>query len=272
MCGWLKMGQEGRRRLGQVLVPAVASLPLCGCAGFWDEVTSQNFNVKHFFNKPSPFVVLKESTDGDERAKALHALNEPMQNSGSQQDQDAVVKILVTAASTEKQALCRLAAIDALGSFKDPRAVAGLTDAFYNSTTFGPELATRIQCQAVQALGQTGNPQAVKFLVNVVKGPPGEGSEQEKQQVMDVRVAAARALGAFKDPQSLDALLAVLEKDKDVALRDCATASLRNATGKDLPPDAKTWQVAIHGGPGETTAVAESKHGPLQIMSYLFGD
>jgi HEAT repeat protein len=196
-------------------------------------VTSRNFELSHLYSKPNPFVVLEKSDDGDARAKALRALREPKQSGGTDHDQDAVVKILCTAATKEKQFLCRMAAIESLGHFKDPRAVAGLTDAFYASGSFAPDLATRIQMQAVTALGETRQPGAVPFLVKIVQEKPkGEGSEQEKQQIMDVRIAATRALGNFNDPRSTEVLQEVLKTEKDVALQDCAKDSLALAGGK----------------------------------------
>src|SRR5258708_21968841 len=101
---------------------------LCGCAGFWADVTSHDFEVSSLFVKPNPLQVLKDSSDGDKRARALRTLREPKQYGGSDQEQDFVVNMLTTAAVAEHQYFCRLAAIQALGHFKDPRAVKGLED------------------------------------------------------------------------------------------------------------------------------------------------
>jgi HEAT repeat protein len=198
------------------------------------------------FTKPNPLLVLRDSSDGDQRAKALRSLREPKQYGGSDTDQDAVVNILNTAAATEKQPLCRLAAIQALGRFKDPRAVKGLTDGFYNASAFSTETATVIRCQALRALGETGNPAAVELLARVVREPPAEGTELEKQQTLDVRIAAARALGRFSHYQATEALVRVMQNEKDIALRDRAYESLQAATGKKLPPDAKEWEQLLH--------------------------
>jgi hypothetical protein len=247
-----------RRDLGRFAGLTATCLSLCGCAGFWDEVTSHNFKFRNLYTTPDPFVVLKESTDGDERAKALRCLREPKYCGGSDQDQDAVVKILVTAATTEKQALCRLAAIDSLSHFRDPRAAAGLQEAFLRSNIgFPPDIATRIQCQAVRGLGEVGDGSSVKFLANVVKEPPAVGSEQEKQQLMDVRIAAARALGKFHDHQAEEALVLVLKKDKDVALHDCAHDSLQACTGKTIPADFKNWDEFMQPGAEKNVDIAD---------------
>src|SRR5205823_10672722 len=109
------------------LWPFSSCLLACGCACFWDDVTSRDFTWNSMFTKPNPLLVLRDSSDGDKRAKALGSLREPKQYGGSSAEQDAIVSILTTAATTEKQPLCRLAAIQSLGHFKDLRAVKGLS-------------------------------------------------------------------------------------------------------------------------------------------------
>ena len=247
------------------------SLGCLGCAGFWDEVTDRNFEFSSLYTKPNPFVVLNESNDGTKRAKALRALHEPSQNGGSPADQETVVKILITAAVSEHTAVARMAAIEALGKFKDPRAATHLTEAFYNSGSFPAEMATRIQCQAVAAMGETGNPSAIPLLVRVVKGASGEGSELEKQQVMDVRIAAASALGHFHDARVTEALCHILQNDKDVALCDCAFESLQACTGRKLPPDFHNWDELLH-APNVQGAVASGQQGPaVKLMGWFQG-
>src|SRR5262249_8222468 len=169
-----------------------------------------------------PIVVLRESTDGDERAKAMLKLREPKLHGGTDQDQDWVVDLLVKTAAKDRQPLCRLAAVEKLGEFKDPRAVLALRDAFFMSSDFGPDLALRIQCQAVASLGKTGNVAAVPFLIEQLREPPAERSDLAQQRA-DRCMAAARALAHFKDPQSNEALARVLQNPKeDLALRERA--------------------------------------------------
>src|SRR5207237_3283627 len=82
---------------------------LSGCAGpgFWDDVTSRDFHVKSMFSSsPPPMTVLRESTDGDARAKAMLAVKEPRANGGTEAEQDEIVKILTRAAISD-QPLCR---------------------------------------------------------------------------------------------------------------------------------------------------------------------
>src|SRR5947209_12419873 len=100
------MAWATRRRSRAWALTALAALCLAGCAGVWDDVTSRDFSVGGLFSKPNPMLVLRDSSDGDKRAKAFRALREPKQSGGTDQEQDAVVKILTTAAASEKQPLC----------------------------------------------------------------------------------------------------------------------------------------------------------------------
>jgi HEAT repeat protein len=109
-------------------------------------------------------------------------------------------------------------------------------------------LVLQIKCQALASLGQTGNPEAVGFLVNVLHNPPAskETAEGQRQQLMDERIAAARALGNLKDYKAIEALVHVLKTEKDVALLDRAHDSLEASTGQKLPPDMQDWGNILH--------------------------
>jgi hypothetical protein len=244
----LRRENASRGRVGggfRGLLVALAGCGLGGCAT-WDDVTSRDFSLHAYFHKPDPLVVLRDSTDGDKRHDALLALREPMQFGGTQEQQEMVVQVLTAAATSDRSALCRQAAIQALRNFKDPRAAEALKEAYYRAGSFNPETATVIRCQALVALGDTGQPTAVETLVKVLREPPVEGAEVDRQQKMDERIAAARALGKFKHYQSTEALVEVLRTEQDVALRDRAHDSLKLATGKDLPPDAQAWADFLH--------------------------
>lgn len=274
--------RRGRLLLALVLHP-LALLGSAGCANLWDDVTSRDFEVRSLFVKPHPLDVLAQSKDGDKRARALRALREPSQQGGSSAEQDQVVKLLVDTAVSDPRPLCRIAAIETLGRFKDPRATQGLIDAYYAVTeqradagtaagidrsisltgggdrvsTFSADLVTMIQCQAMTSLGQTGNPMAVELLTTVAREPRSEG--QNKQQATDVRIAATRALGRFRHFQATETLVHVLATEKDVALRDAAHESLQAATGKKLPADAKAWEEMLHqSGDRATTSGSSS--------------
>lgn len=219
-----------------------------GCALTWDDITSREFRFKNMFKASDPpLVVLEKSTDGDKRAKAYAALKEPLANGGTSEEQDKVMDLLSKGAMTDRQALCRLRAIETLGKFKDERAVESLKEAYYRAGTFNPEIATLIKCHAMAALGQHADPRGLDLLTKVLKEPTVVGSEQDKQSKMDEKIIAARALGHFKEASmATESLLNVLKTEKDVALRNAARDSLTKITQKDLPADYETWDAALH--------------------------
>lgn len=215
------------------------TLSLAGCAGLWDEVTSRDFQVRHLFVEPDPFVVLQESTDGDHRAKALRALGK---RQVAESNPESALQALTKAATTERQPLSRLAAIQSLGRFNDPRAVQGLNAAFESADDFTAETAHLVRCHTLAALGQTTHPDAAALLVRIVNQPATRGTEQDRQHTLDERLAAVRALESVRHPQATEALLQVLRTEKDVALRNRAIDSLETLTGKRLAPNTPEWE------------------------------
>jgi hypothetical protein len=273
---------SGRRLF---LLLALSAGTAGGCAGWWDEVSSRDFHFKDMFKKdPDPMVVLQTSTDGDKKAKALRALKEPAQNGGSQQEQDTVVKLLVWTAANDPQAVCRIAAIDTLRRFRDPRAVEGLKEAYYRAdgissagqaahkdpsvNGFPQDTASIIRTVVLTALGDSTQPAAVDLLTKALLEPPVEGTETEKQQKQDERTAAARSLAHFPQYQSTEALVSVLRGNPDVALRHRAGEALVQITGKDLPPDAQAWDQFLH-DPAHKDAFAGP--GVLDKFMHLIG-
>jgi hypothetical protein len=212
-----------------------------GCAG-WDEFSFKKMNFEVFRDPADPLAVIQESKEGTKRARALGCLKEPLANGGSQQDQDKVVSVLCFCAARDALAPCRMAAIDTMRTFRDPRVVEGLKDAYYQAGSLPPESATVVRMLALSALGDTGNPAAVDTLVRVVREPVTQGPDVDRQSKISERIAAARALGKFKQYQATAALADVLKSEEDVALRTRAHESLVAATGHDLPPDGAVWQ------------------------------
>jgi hypothetical protein len=234
--------------------------PASGCANFWDEVTSKDFKMENLYHPPEPLTVLRDSTDGDKRARALRALEEPLAHGGTQQDQDVVVTVLCYTAVNDPQALCRMAAISTLRRFHDPRVAKALEDAYYRAGNFNPEVASVIRCQAMQAMGElqgeaAKNPALVDTLVKALREPPVEGADLDRQQKLDERIAAARALGHYQHYQATSSLVEVLRAEQDVGLRACAVASLQQSTGKDLPADAKAWEDFLQNAPTRDSAI-----------------
>jgi hypothetical protein len=104
----------------------------------WDAVTSRRFRdepyktVRNVISPEDPMVVLRADPprSGDERAKAMHRLKEPIRNKGTQQDQDQIIEMLEKAATTDSSPVLRYAAVAALGGFEDERATGILMIAY----------------------------------------------------------------------------------------------------------------------------------------------
>ena len=217
-----------------------------GCANFWDTVTSRDFKFKDLYTEPEPMTVLRDSDDGTARAKALASLREPLQNGGSQKDQDFIVDILSKSAVGARDPLCRIAAMKSLGHFKDPRAADVLCSVTEQNLTFTSEVNNWIRQEALKGLAETGQPVAVKRLIEVSREPRAEGSDHEQQEVLDRRLMAIRGLGKYNYPESNEALVYLLGHDKDAAIRQRAYTSLKSATGKELPPNHEEWVAYLH--------------------------
>src|SRR5262249_18855772 len=206
----------------------------------------------------NPLEVIRHSSNATHRARAIRCLDEPLAKGGTQADQDIIIEVLNYSAANDSQALCRIAAIEKLRTFKDRRSVDGLKDAYYRAGSFPPETATVIRCQALAALGETGSSKALDVLVRVVQEPQTEGPDVDRQQKYNERIGAARALGNFQQYQATSALVAVLRAEKDnVALRNRAHESLVKATGRDLPPDAQAWAEFLNSPAGREPALAQ---------------
>lgn len=246
------LSPKGRKRLVRLALGLASSgglsLGLTGCATTWDDITSREFRPKNWFKKADPpLVVLEKSQDGDKRAKAYAALKEPLSHGGTPEEQTRVIEVLSKGAMTDKQALCRLRAIETLGNFKDERCVEALKESYYRAGSFSPEIATLIKCQAMVSLGKHGDPKGLDLMMKVLREPSVVGTEIDKQQKLDEKIVAARALGQFKDSsQATETLLFVLKNESDVALKNTARESLVKITKKDLPAEYDIWDAALH--------------------------
>ena len=219
-------------------------LAACGCVNFWDEVTSNNFDFKNLFFKEDPLLVLRDSSDGHKRSKALGMLVEPPPDDANKELHEVQIKILTKSVLEDPNPLCRLGAIRALGTYKDPRAARVLEEVYQQRLPFIPEHNTVIRQQALASLVETGNQDSLSLLVRVARSPSGsvEASLTDRQQTQDERLTAIRGLGKFSKSDSIETLVYIMETEKDVALHDRAYDSLKQATGKRLPDDAKAWR------------------------------
>jgi len=226
------------RRLG-LFAGLIAGIP--GCATTWDDMTSRNFHVRSIWESSDPMTVLRDSTDGDERAKALRALKEPRANGGNDAEQDRVIQVLTQAAVSDPQPVCRLAAIQTLGRFRDPRSVQILTAAYDAAPQLPNEVAGAIQSATLVSLGNTKQQTAIAFLVRAATNPtPAEAVDREINQSRDVRLTAVRALKNYEGSAEVaSAMVQIMRAERDVALQDRAHETYVKVTGREPPADSQ---------------------------------
>jgi HEAT repeat protein len=215
------------------------------------------FKFKMLVDRPDPLQVLAESQDGDLRRRAY--LN--LKIDGDAQRKEVVIQALVEGAKTEKDTICRLAAIERLPEVKDQRAIQALVDAFYSPANFGTKNPV-VRVAAVNALAQIGDPTALKTLSEALARDPS----------MEVRIAAAKGLGNLPNAQATEALVRVLREEKDVGLRFHASASLQKITGKDLPPNAPDWEQYLKSRPATADGHIERERGSFLRQVSWWGE
>jgi hypothetical protein len=207
-------------------------------------MTSRRFREKPYettFGTEDPLTVLRQNPDGEAKVRAMRKLKEPAANGRPQAEQDEVVQILTDAATSDPSPWVRVAAIDALGRFKDPRTVETLALAFYQATgkpttvsepapaiqqvggrqptlladrlgLHGPqgftgEQVMNIRGRAIDALAKTGRPEAVEFLARVAAGHEALVNEDPADRDF-VRQHAVASLGKMRQKEAVAALAA----------------------------------------------------------------
>jgi hypothetical protein len=279
-------------RLAIIAGFAAVSLGSTGCVGTLDTLTSRKFRkdpwntTVHMVQPEHPLVVLfaDPPRDGDERAKAMRRLKEPLKDNRTQLEQDQVIDLLAHAATSDPSPILRLSAIEALGKFEDQRAVGILSLAYHNAhgrpagtdapravaegvvtaggnrparattadrfpltgpTGYPPDTAAAIRCRAAEAMGRTNSPDAVKFLASVASGSNADSTDD-----VEIRQAAVRGLGRCRQPEAVHALAQVLaaESGKNPATATWAHDGLVRLTGKRLPPDPQKWNEVVQAG------------------------
>lgn len=228
------------RRLGAATLLSGLAL-LSGCAAL-DDFNIRKMNVEVFQIPADPLDVVRNSKDGAARVRALAYVSEPAGRGGSAEEQQHTLEVLKYCATKDLLPAARLAAINRLRHFRDPAVVEILKEAYYNASAFpNVETASVLRRQALSALADTRHEAAMEMLITVLREPPAEGAEIERQAKLDERLTAARELGRFQSPQAAAALAEVLSKENDVGLQRRLHESLVKITGQNLPPDGRAW-------------------------------
>lgn len=268
-----------------IFLPLLIVVGTTGCAGTWDTISSRRFRddpVGTMFDNRDPLNVIRTSPEGDDRAAAMRKLKEPAAHGRGDAEQDEAVKLLTDSAINDPSPVVRVAAIDALGRFRDPRAARSLVAAYYQAggtpadakadraslagpTGFAPEVASLIRGRAVAGLANSGSAEAVPVLAQVAVGAEKSGGADR-----DTRLAAVRGLRKVRSPEAVTALNKVLamEKTRDPALADRAHEGLVSLTGKNLPNDPQEWDLLVRNG---QAAVAPEPNMVQQAAAWVLG-
>jgi HEAT repeat protein len=106
----------------------------------------------------------------------------------------------------------------------------------------------RIIC--CETVGKHRPPDSARLLIEVLT------SDTE----LDVRIAAARALGEFKDDPAVVAALGTALDSTDPAMQYRAVQSLRKTTGKKYDDNINTWREYVKGtNPPEPSVATKVK-------------
>jgi len=171
------------------------------------------------------------SPDPDLRREAALALGRRPLKGKQAED---VRELLATLLRQDTEALVRSAAAVSLGRLGGEPSVAALTAGRSDASEL-------VRADVCRGLGMTAVPSAVAPLAALL----------EQDANVDVRCAAARALGEFTGAEARQALLEALDS-KRMAVRTAGCRALCQSTGaKGVPPERAAWEkwLADHKNP-----------------------
>jgi len=212
-----------------LMVCGLAALATAGCAD-WDMPSWVPFQGPASDTVPGV-------TSPRDRIEKLRNLSETA-NGASPEKRRQISEQLAVEIKTEKDPLIRREIILTLGKYQSPAA-----DVILQAALADPESFVRIA--ACEAWGRRrGDPQAVVHLSDTLRSDAN----------FEVRMAAAKALGATKNPAAKASLGAALA-DPDPAMQYQAVLALQEATGKDFGNNVERAQQYVR---GETPSPAPS--------------
>jgi len=202
------------------------SLACCGCA----RTTDQNAFRFPWQEVPEQIPGVTPPQQRIEELQALPAV--------SGQQAAELSERLAKEIQQEQDPLVRMNIVRALAEVPDPRAAAvlhaGLED---------PDNSVRIAC--CEAWAKRGGADAVQEMATVLQA----------ESDIDVRMAAARALGDLRDPTAVKPLADSLS-DNDPAMQRRAIESLKRVSGKDYGYDIQAWRQYAAGEPVQRAPVS----------------
>jgi len=210
-----------------VIAVCTAALSGTSCADFGSQQSNSYW----------PFADKKDTVPGvqtaRERIDAIKLLAKEAP-SKSPAEQTRVSADLAAQLQREQDPLLRIELLTALAAFNTPAATAMLDAGLADN-----DVQVREACCAAWA--KRGGDEAVDALTRALASDTN----------LDVRLAAARALGETRSPRAVAPLGEALS-DADPALQFRAVESLRAVSGRDFGDDLGAWQQFAKGGPVDT--------------------
>ena len=269
-------------RVLTIAVIALTPIVATGCAsGSWDTLTSRKFRkapfdtTYHMIKPEDPMVILRADPprDGDERARAMQRLKEPLANGLSQQDQDQIIDMLGRTATSDASPVLRIAAIEALGRFQDQRASGILLIAYQKSHGRPEGTPDPLQPNAIELVGGPGVPNArrpgkVSSLVPLT-GPTGFSPET----VEVIRCRTVESLGRTQKPEAVQFLAALAagptrhSAPEGADDREVRLAAVRGLAKCRQPEAAVALSQVLSAESGKDTALVGRAHEGLVSLT-----
>ncbi len=249
------------------LFALLMTIQVTGCSHFGEDFFARNdkgewydlgYKLDLAWNQGGPpLKVLAESQDGDLRRRAIMRMTEP----ANAQDREHYLTVLAASAKSERDTICRIAAVQQLATYKDSQATQALADA-YQIPANASDKNGIVQVAVVQALGQRKDPAAMDTLISALNPKNNE----------DLRAAAAVSLGKFPNYKAAEALLASLKQERNTAVRHEVHNSLVKITGRDLPREAQAWEQAFQQAAATGEPLAKEPNPLVKLVSWWGGD
>lgn len=221
------------------------ALILVGCAdGFVPELRSLNPWVRKQWQEDEQFGPTFHRQVAD--LSALRASARTL----SPVDREAIAAELTSRLKNEPSAAMRMELVRALGELPTDSAQEAIAISLTDENS-------QVRALACKAIAQRQSPKNLQSLAKVVADDAD----------LDVRIAAAREIGKFRDPAAAQALRSALD-DRDASLQAVAMNSLRGITGRtEFANSVPTWRQYLDGGnpaPPAGPSLAES------LQKYLY--
>jgi HEAT repeat protein len=145
-------------------------------------------------------------------------------------EQESTSLRLAEQLADEQDAIIRIEILRTLGRFHTPTA-----DAMLRAGLEDKDID--VKTSVCELLGERGDSNSVQILADTLA----------QDENLDVRLAAARALGKIKNQAAVQPLGLALD-DPDPALQRRAVESLKQVTGRDFGNDVVAWRTFVQGG------------------------